>query len=142
MNKEQKYRAMTEEYKNYSLQQEERIHLMIEQDEKLCRFRHDFQAHVVALEILIQEDNKEKAAKYIESMKKESTLYDIKKYTGITAVDAVINNLFNMAEEQNITVSWEGKISDWGKIELFDLCTVFSNLLSNAIEACEKMPEG
>lgn len=141
MKKEQKYRTKTEEYKRYILQQEERIHMMIEQDEKIRRFRHDFQAYVVALEILVQEDNKEEAKKYIENMKKESAHYDIKKYTGITAVDAVINNLVNKAEKQNIIVNWEGNISEWGKIELFDLCTVFSNLLKNAIEACEKMPE-
>ena len=71
-------------------------------------------------------------------MRDASALYTVQKYTGITAVDAVISEQISSINEQKIAIKWEGTVSSYAKISLFDLCTIFSNLLSNAIESCAK----
>ena len=35
----------------------------------------------------------------------------------------------------------KGKLSKTENIDVYDLCTIFSNAISNAIEACEKMSD-
>ena len=42
------------------------------------------------------------------------------------------------AESKNIKVQFKGRVSDDVAIDMFDMCTIISNLLNNAIEACEK----
>ena len=42
------------------------------------------------------------------------------------------------AESKNIKVQFKGRVSDNVAIDMFDMCTIISNLLNNAIEACEK----
>ena len=42
------------------------------------------------------------------------------------------------AESKNINVQFKGRVSDNVAIDMFDMCTIISNLLNNAIEACEK----
>nr|WP_158559058.1 GHKL domain-containing protein [Agathobacter rectalis] len=42
------------------------------------------------------------------------------------------------AESKNINVQFKGRVSDDVAIDMFDMCTIISNLLNNAIETCEK----
>ena len=42
------------------------------------------------------------------------------------------------AESKNIKVQFKGRVSDDVASDMFDMCTIISNLLNNAIEACEK----
>ena len=53
-------------------------------------------------------------------------------------MDAVIAPFVMEAESKNIKVQFKGRVSDNVAIDMFDMCTIISNLLNNAIEACEK----
>lgn len=53
-------------------------------------------------------------------------------------MDAVIAPFVLEAESKNIKVQFKGRVSDDVAIDMFDMCTIISNLLNNAIEACEK----
>ena len=58
--------------------------------------------------------------------------------TGSFVVDAVLNNKVHYAQSKNIAISFSGNVSDIG-VSPQDLCLIFSNLIDNAIEACEKL---
>lgn len=64
------------------------------------------------------------------------------EYTGNRELDAVIAPFVLEAESKNIKVQFKGIVSDDVAIDMFDMCTIISNLLNNAIEACEKIQEG
>lgn len=49
--------------------------------------------------------------------------------------------LFVQAKEQQIKVEIDGSLPVKTRMSEFDLCTILSNLLTNAIEACEKVNE-
>ena len=53
-------------------------------------------------------------------------------------VDAVINNKAHYAQGKDIAINFLGNIPDIG-VSPQDLCLIFSNLIDNAIEACEKL---
>lgn len=135
---EQEYRQKNDTYENYIKLQEEHIRMLIDKDEDMRRFRHDFHAHITALEAYAEKIQDAGLQNYIEDMREASALYSVKKYTGITAVDAVISEIICQIREQKIELNWEGTLYAYEKVSLFDLCTIFSNLLLNSVEACEK----
>jgi sensor histidine kinase regulating citrate/malate metabolism len=54
-------------------------------------------------------------------------------------VDAVLRQLVLEAERKQIQMELEGSIPAAVHISDYDLCTIISNLLKNAIEACDKI---
>ena len=56
-------------------------------------------------------------------------------------VDAILNKYAAECEEKNIALSAKGYMPQECGISSFDLCVIFSNLLSNAIEAAENCAE-
>lgn len=136
----QNYQKQARKYECYMQQQEEHIKSLIRQDENMRRFRHDFHAHMTALKAYLGEIQEVQLQKYIDDMCEGSALGSLQDYTGVAALDAVIGELMQQAG-QAVKLKWEGVISNQERIELFDLCTIFFNLLANAIEACEKQNE-
>lgn len=139
VNRENHYKKQNELYEVYMKQQEEQIRAIIEQDEKMRRFRHDMNAHIIAMKSYCEGKEDEKLKSYLENVVENSGIYKVKSYTGNGAVDAVIRHFEEEAEAKGITTNFEGTLAKSMKISEFDLCTILSNLMKNAIEACEKI---
>ena len=75
-------------------------------------------------------------------MKDETNKKKSIKYTGLAAVDAIIGEWHEKASKSGIEWIWNGELKKNIKVELFDLCILFSNLLSNAVEAACKVEGG
>lgn len=137
------YKLENEYYRTYFDKQEAHIRKIVESDQKIRRFRHDINAHLTALEQSIQAGDLQQLDQYIKRMREETHRFEVqKKYTGLGAVDAVISEWHQKAMEENIQWDWEGVFLTQTEIEVFDLCVIFSNLLSNAVEAVRLVEEG
>lgn len=139
--KKAEYKKQNAEYENYLKLQEEHIKMLIDKDESLRRFRHDIHAHMIALKAYAEETNDIELKNYINNIIENSQAFAVKKYTGHSAIDAVITELFIEAEKKKISVKWEGQITINKDITIYDLCVIFSNLLLNSVEANEKIEE-
>ena len=62
----------------------------------------------------------------------------MKRYCENSIVNAILTIKSSNAKEKNISVESECGIPEEIGIEMIDLCSLFTNLLDNAIEACEK----
>lgn len=133
------YKAEKALYNQYLEKQEEHIKDVIEADKRLRSFRHDINAHLCALESCIDEKDYDELQKYIDRMKEETRNKKTNCYSGYAAVDAIIAEWYEKAKRANIVWEWNGVLNEKLSIELFDLCILFSNLLSNAVEAAEKV---
>lgn len=71
-----------------------------------------------------------------EKMKKNS----VKRYCGNSIANAILAIKLQAAEEQGIRVECECRIAEQLKMEMIDLCSLLTNLIDNAVEACENMP--
>ncbi|MBQ3514007.1 MAG: sensor histidine kinase [Lachnospiraceae bacterium] len=111
------------------------------QDETMRRLRHDMNAHIAALKSFCNTNENEELEKYLNTMIKESAIYDVKVYTGNKSVDAVLRPLLEDAKKKEIQVEIQGTLPDVIEVSTYDLCTIFSNLLRNAIESCEKIED-
>ncbi len=140
--KARQYQVEKELYRNYLDKQEMHIRDLIESDEKLRSFRHDIRAHITALEAGIEEGDLDFLKSYVARIKEENEKIAVIKYTGIAAVDAVIAEWHQKALDAGAKWIWEGGLLPYDQFETFDLCVIFSNLLSNAVEAAEKVEGG
>ena len=101
--------------------------------------RHDMMAHMNAMEYLIQEGKTGEVITYLHEMKENMGRKNNKKIdVGIELVNAVMENELKKAD-LDTHFSVEGYLADQPAISDFDMCVIFSNLLSNAVEACKRI---
>lgn len=101
--------------------------------------KHDMQAHMIVLQYYLEDGKYEKAKSYLREMqsyqeKRKRPQID----TGNNIVNAVIMERWRQSDA-DIKVICLGEIPMDVHISEYDLCTIFSNLFSNALEACEKL---
>jgi hypothetical protein len=105
---------------------------------QLKQFRHDVKNLLIALHSMITEGKVEQALQYIEKMQ---TMYQhtTNSYdTGNFIADALINSKAPAAEQINTKIEMNGFIPA-EKIDDVDMVILLSNMLDNALEACEKI---
>lgn len=131
------YQLKSEKYKMFLEGQEEHIRMLILGDENRRKLHHDMNAHMLALKNMVEKEEWEALRIYLAEMQKGLDSTYVRKYTTISAVDAIIAELHSRALNSQVEWFWEGTLQPSHRITLFELCTIFSNLLSNAVEAVE-----
>lgn len=125
-------------YKEHMALQKQHYEHMLLQYEELRKFRHDVKNHMLALNSMCTSEDNSQIKKYLSQLTNEVSSKKPVEYTGNRELDAVIAPFVLEAESKNIKVQFKGRVSDNVAIDMFDMCTIISNLLNNAIEACEK----
>ena len=114
--------------------------MLTEQYRQSERLRHDMKNHMIALSALFRAREWEKMEDYLENMTQSGPGSD-GDITGNRAVDALLYQKRKRAQEEKI--GWECDVRLPGCcIREFDLCILFGNILDNALEACERLPDG
>lgn len=104
---------------------------------ELRKFRHDFNAHMSALERLSGQEEIEKVQQYIAEMKGMRKSFDYFTTNNVIG-DAIINEFYEKGLEENIEVKVIGKFPDELSMTETDLCVLLSNTVKNAYEATQK----
>ena len=113
--------------------------MALEKEESTKKFRHDFQNHLLCLMELSKKNDYKKVESYLDNMQKEmlnigAYLYD----TGNHILDVLL-------AYYSTKISGAVRIDVIGKVffEIDDLkaCTIFSNLIQNAVEELNREPE-
>ena len=128
-------------YKEHMALQKQHYEHMLLQYEELRKFRHDVKNHMLALNSMCTSEDNSQIKKYLSQLTNEVSSKKPVEYTGNRELDAVIAPFVLEAESKNIKVQFKGRVSDNVAIDMFDMCTIISNLLNNAIEACKKIQE-
>lgn len=130
------YKQKEQEVHKYLDEQIAHYEYLEKREIKTKKFRHDLKHHVYALEALSNENNDEYKRYYNEILQKIDELQNnISTKNGI--VDAILNKFYVEACEKGIAFKVDGHMPDVCYIEAYDLCSIFSNILSNSIEASE-----
>ncbi|MGL4760639.1 MAG: ATP-binding protein [Sarcina sp.] len=108
-----------------------------EVEDKIRKMYHDINNHVGCLDS-IYGDNKE-AKKYINAIKSEIKDYDTHFKTQNHILDAILYEKNSICKKENIDFVVNINFSKCYFIESIDVCTIFANILDNAIEACQKI---
>ena len=105
------------------------------------RLAHDMKEHLSVLYNLAKDEGSEKLCAYIEKI--HSPLKDIVRIenTGNEFLDTILTVKKQQALKQGIAIDIDCDIISPLNIEPVDLTAILSNLLENALEACEKVED-
>jgi sensor histidine kinase regulating citrate/malate metabolism len=107
--------------------------------EELIKIRHDFNNHLAAIAQLINAGEQTSAQDMITTLSKKIIETD-KNYCNIPVVNAILTEKAKTCTAAGINLVVELKLPPVLEIEQLHLCSIFGNLLDNAINACKKMP--
>lgn len=136
------YKEKEKRYSEYLAMQDARIKEIIESDIKMRKFKHDIRAHITALEAGIEKKDIVLVSEYVKRMREDEKKYELKRYTGIASLDALISEAQKRADSMGISWRYVGdKNILIDESYIYDLCVIISNLMNNAIEGTDKTSE-
>ena len=104
-------------------------------------WRHDYHNHIQVLKADLDNDQTEKARDYLNQIEHELDKVDTFVKSGNMMADAILNSKITMALKQKIDLNCDAFLPEELFITDTDLCTLLGNILDNALESCEKLPE-
>ena len=113
--------------------------MLEEQYRQSERLRHDIKNHMIALSGLLENKEFEKMKAYLSNMEATGGFSGNEETTGNKVVDVILDQKRQQAENGNILWECDVRIPKECRINEFDLCVLFGNLLDNAVEACERL---
>ena len=100
------------------------------------KIRHDINNHLLAINTLIETGNVEQAKHYISEVSEQLDLVAMPVKTGRDVLDALLLKKTEQATEKGAQIVFEINAAFHDcTIADYDLCTIFGNILDNAIEA-------
>jgi len=128
---EEQYERQVRHYKSYQ-----------KYTESFRAFKHDYRSMMVVLKSLIRANDNEKALLLIDDMFEEMQKKVVvhKKYSDSVILDAMLQDLTNICEENNIRFSSNVSLPRNTGLSTIDAVRIFSNFINNAVEACHKVP--
>lgn len=137
-------RQIRQEQENTALQNKllaKNYQVAKESYESNARLYHDMGNHFSIIQSYLADGKVEEAQAYLDRLGKDRAAYSVERFTGIEAVDYILSQKAELARQRNIETSIHAEYPKDCKIDPIDLCTILTNLLDNAIEACEKLPQ-
>lgn len=102
---------------------------------------HDLNNHLNVLYHILDDEHVDEAKEYIKEISKPILRLCNTVWTGIDVVDVVINSKLQRMQELHIESDINVELPGNSNISSNDLCTILSNIIDNAIEATEQLPE-
>lgn len=96
--------------------------------EEMAKVRHDISNHLTAVDM----------TEHYRNDIIGSIVY-VEVYTGIRALDCLLEYKFQICRNEKIKISIEGCVLSDYPVKVYDWVSIFSNLLDNAIEACKNV---
>lgn len=104
-------------------------------------WRHDYKNHLQTMKAYIELDQVENLTAYLSELDEDLVAIDVNFRTGNTMADAILNSKFSLAKARDIRLTAKAEVPAQLVMSNVELGTILGNLLSNAIEACEGIPE-
>ena len=120
---------------SYIKLQEEHYETLMDKDARTNELIKDLQDSLFRLSGLNDEGKQEEINQYINTMDDAMLVSKPTIQTNNNMVDAIVNRFATEADNMGIGLKVTGILPDECNIEAFDLCTIFANILTNAIEA-------
>lgn len=107
------------------------------QNTEIRKFRHDMQSHFICLNYFLEQNEIQKATKYIKEMGHDLEKTKMGFDVGYEVASVILNTKKEDLEKYGIKLSVIGNLPSHMTISDYDFCSIFSNLINNAIEACQ-----
>ncbi|MBP1925462.1 signal transduction histidine kinase [Sedimentibacter acidaminivorans] len=99
---------------------------------------HDIKKHIRLIDEFAKIGNNLEIIKYIENFNEDMQYFSLKPISKNKALDIVLNEKMQIAQNKDIKFTFHIQNVNLEFINDIDICTIFSNILDNALESCEK----
>lgn len=126
-----------------TLRQIENIHYQsIEaRRDEMAKLRHDFNNQLVTAYHLAEQGETEQFRALLDAIRADVAGTGEYVYCGNAVINAVLNEKAASCQTRNIRLEAELQLGEEASVQPVHLCSIFTNLLDNAIRAAEKCPE-
>lgn len=104
--------------------------------DEIRKLKHDFNNHIICISSLSRDKNLHDLNNYLDDINKYMNNKPSYLKSGNNIIDAILNNKIGMAHKNVIDIKTTVHLSEEIKISQMHLCSILTNLLDNAIEAC------
>lgn len=153
-NKDKAYQELDEKYQkllgekaelDYELQElKASIGQLSQQDaqirelhESVRHMKHDMKNHLMVIASYLNQNEQESAKAYVSEILNKLNAVHSYIETGNSLLNHILNDKLNLAREHGISVKAEIENVSFSKMESMDFSALLSNMLDNAIEACQ-----
>ncbi len=138
-NNAQYYRRLSENYKQQFDDEYTYFKDYKKEQKEIVKFRHDMKNHMMVIQSMLDKEDYTKAKEYFDNLTGANVDYKYNRFlTGNEIVDIILNIKSDKMSEEDIKFQCNGGLDSLSFMEDVDICTLFSNLIDNAIEANEK----
>lgn len=140
-NLKEQYRKETSLKTEYMTVSRQYYQSLLEKIEETRKLRHDMKAHLSLLNTLLEKDSIDQAKSYLSEITEQVVHTEIAMVNvGNELVNAILSTE-KMKLPKDVTFHCEGRLSPeiTTKLSDFELCVIFTNLVSNARDACEQL---
>lgn len=110
--------------------------MLLEKEEKTKAFRHDIKKHIICMKHLCESKDYFELKEYLNKLDIFSSERSVTVNTGNNLIDIIISDL--KTKYPNVNISVFGCFEPFIKISQIDVCTIFSNLITNSFEAANQ----
>lgn len=124
----------------YIRTQQDYFKMIYEKDKEMRSFRHDVANQIGLLQMLIEQGKVEEAKQQLTGISHDFHRTTVQKVqTGNEMLDAILSMMNQKAVEKGVELEISGELQNKSRHNVYELCTIFTNAISNAIEACCKL---
>jgi len=105
-------------------------------------WRHDYHNHLQSMKAYVKMGQYEKLDEYLALLEQDLDQVNQLIESGNVNLDAILNSKISLALKNGIEVDYKATCPEELTVSDIDLCALIGNLIDNAVEACEKLPEG
>ena len=128
--------------------EEQQLHALHERTQEVEQFysgirriRHEMSNHLTNIKGLAESGRYEEMEKYIAQIDDEMSAFELTVKTGNAITDVIVGDKKNAAGKLRIKFQTEFFYPQSDKYNAYDVGIILNNLLTNALEACEKINE-
>lgn len=131
----QKKNAVSEYYLEI---QKRHYESLMESNREIRRMKHDMRNHIYCLKELYHKKRYGELGEYLNGLGDNLGHADTSVHVGNEIADAIISEKMTKAEKLGIVLKVDGDMSGV-KMSALDVCTIFANMIDNALEAVETL---
>jgi len=112
---------------------------LIENHKDIRRMRHELKNHVFCMNALLEQNKCDELRTYFNQVYRQEYTLDLIE-SGNNIINSILDQKAVYAKSKKIDIDMCASLPETLDIDESDVCAVISNLLDNAIEACERLP--
>ncbi len=124
------------------LSEEENYRLIEDKYTEIRQLKHDISNQLAAAKRMFRQGSGPEAVVHLDRLYSKVSEASGVCYTGISAVDAIVNMKWNQSLEKKIPFSCKVVVTDKMDTDELLLCRIIANLLDNAIEGAQRVSTG